>query len=355
MYDQVIKIENRLVGGFSPAFIVAEIGINHNGDMELAKKTIDAAVEAGVDSVKFQNYYTEDFLSPQSNLSYRYQSEGKDIVESQYEMFKRCELTSVNLIMLKEHCAKSGVIFHSTPTSEAGVDLLVGQDVKVLKNGSDFLTNSKLLEYMGKTNLPVVIATGMANENEIEIAANAVRNTGNDRLIVLHCTSSYPTAPEHVNLRKIISIKSKLKCLVGFSDHSEGSQAAVGAVALGACWIEKHFTLDKALPGPDHRFSSNLEEMKNLVREVRCMEKLLGSEKLIPAESELSGRDEYRLSCAASHSLKAGHVLTEEDIVFKRPGSGLPAYELKSILGRSLSQDVEKFQILLEEDLVDLK
>ncbi|MCW5824484.1 MAG: N-acetylneuraminate synthase family protein [Cyanobacteria bacterium TGS_CYA1] len=352
--EPLVKIGNRQIGARMPVFIVAEIGINHNGDMNLAKKTIDAAVEAGVDSVKFQSYLTEDFLQPESDLTYQYMNNNKEITELQYEMFKRCELSDANLTMLNEYCTNSGVIFHSTPTSKAGVDLLVKEKVCLLKNGSDFLTHSALLEYMGRTGLPVVLATGMADEEEIDIAVNAVRNSGNEQLIVLHCTSSYPTAPEHVNLRKISTLRSKFNCLVGFSDHSEGTDAAIGAVALGACWIEKHFTLDKYLPGPDHRFSSNPKEMRTLVQKIRLMEKLLGADELVPAESELVGRSNFRLSCASAKALRAGNILTEEDVVFKRPGNGVPVYMLKSILGRELRRDLEKFQVILESDLLGL-
>lgn len=355
LVSNLIKIGNRAVGTGFPAFIVAEIGINHNGDMNLAKKMIDAAVEAGVDSVKFQNYTTEDFLSADTSLTYEYENDGQKVVESQFDMFKRCELSPQNVRELKEYCDKTGVIFHSTPTSKEGVDLLVREGVKVLKNGSDFLTNSSLLKHMAKTGLPVVIATGMASEDEIAEAVKSIRQTGNEKLIVLHCTSSYPTKPEHVNLRKMISISTEFDCLSGFSDHSEGFAAAVGAVALGACWVEKHFTLDKNLPGPDHRFSSNQIEMTALVKSVREMEILLGTGELSPAESELLGREQYRLSCASARALNEGHILQEEDIVFRRPATGLPPSSLESILGKQLSRNVVPFQTLTLSDIRDLK
>lgn len=355
LVSNLIKIGNRAVGTGFPAFIVAEIGINHNGDMDLAKKMIDAAVEAGVDSVKFQNYITEDFLSVDTSLTYEYENNGQKIVESQFDMFKRCQLSPENVHQLKEYCDRSGIIFHSTPTSKEGVDLLVREGVQVLKNGSDFLTNSSLLKHMARTDLPVVIATGMASEDEIAEAVKTIRQTGNEKLIVLHCTSSYPTKPEHVNLRKMTSISTEFDCLAGFSDHSEGFEAAVGAVALGACWIEKHFTLDKNLPGPDHRFSSNQAEMAELVKSVRRMELLLGSGELGPAESELLGREQYRLSCASARALSEGHILQEDDIVFRRPATGLPPSSIDLILGKPLARSVDPFETLRLSDFRDLK
>lgn len=355
LVSSLVRIGNRAVGGGFPAFIVAEIGINHNGDMDLAKKMIDAAVAAGVDSVKFQNYRTQDFLDSDTALTYEYENNGKRVVESQWDMFKRCELSDENVRELKLYCDQAGIVFHSTPTSKEGVDLLVREGVQVLKNGSDFLTNSHLLKHMAKSGLPVVIATGMASEDEIAEAVRAIRQNGNEKLIVLHCTSSYPTAPEHVNLRKMTTIASEFDCLVGFSDHSQGWKAALGAVALGACWIEKHFTLDKNLPGPDHRFSCNQAEMTELVQSVRNMEVLLGTSELGPAQSELLGREQYRLSCASARAMSAGHVLSEDDIVFRRPATGLPPSLAHSIIGKTLARDVEEHETLNVSDVKDLK
>jgi len=355
LVPQNIKIGERIVGPQVPVFIVAEIGINHNGDMNLAIKMMEAAAEAKVDSVKFQNYRTEDFLTDKS-LTYKYSQNGTEVVESQFEMFKRLELTDENVRELKKQADRLGLIFHSTPTSNAGVDVLVNEGVTVLKNGSDFLTNTDLLTYMAQSSLPVVIATGMAVEDEIAIAVNAIRkakpkHNKSDNLIVLHCTSAYPTPPEEVNLKKITTIASQFDCLVGLSDHSEGNSAAMGAVALGACWIEKHFTLDKSLPGPDHRFSCDLTEMKSLVNSVREIEVLLGSSELSPSPSEELARTQYRLSCAAAKELPAGHILQDIDIAFRRPATGIPPSSRASLLGKRLKKDIKSFELF---DIGDL-
>jgi N,N'-diacetyllegionaminate synthase len=330
-----IRIGDRLIAGGQPCFLVAEIGINHNGDIELAKKIIDAAVDAGADAVKFQNYRTEDFISDKS-LTYKYISQGKTVVESQYEMFKRCELTTESLRDLKAYCDRRLISFHSTPTSEAGIRDLVEIGTPVLKNGSDYLTHLPLIRQMGQTGLPTVLSTGMATLAEIDDALRTFYETGNNQLILLHCTSSYPTPPKDVHLRKIPALSSVFGCLVGFSDHTEGITGAVGAVTLGACWIEKHFTLDKNLPGPDHHFSSDPVEFRDLVTAVRKTEKYLGNSRVEPTSSEIQGRQNFRLSCVAAHSLPAGHLLTQDDIVFQRPGTGVPPVHSYLLVGRTL-------------------
>lgn len=354
-FAKSIEIANKEIGHEKPVFIVAEIGINHNGDMSLAKQMIDAAARAQVDSVKFQNYNTEDFLSSDTTLEWEYENATNNTIvrESQYDMFKRCELSEVNVKELKDYCDSKGIIFHSTPTSKSGVDLLKRVGSPVLKNGSDFLTNSSLLKHMAKSGLPVVIATGMADEKEISEAVKTIQNAGNAKLIVLHCTSAYPTPPEHVNLLKLSTIANKFGCLTGLSDHSAGTQAAVGATALGACWIEKHFTTDKNLPGPDHRFSCDEAEMSSLVKAVRSMEILLGSGDLNPAECELIGRAQFRLSCASARDLRAGHILKEDDIIYRRPATGVSPSDLNLILGKSLVRDIPRFEPLKLEDVCE--
>lgn len=345
-----IKIGDRLVGEGHPVFIAAEIGLNHNGDMDLAKETIKAAKDAGACSVKFQNYKTEDFLTD-DKLTYEYENNGKLIKESQQEMFKRCELSDEQVTELKNYCDSQGVVFHSTPTSFEGVNLLKKVGSVLVKNGSDFLTNSPLLRKMSQSGMAVVIATGMANEQEIEDAIKAVKEGDNENLIVLHCTSSYPTKLEDVNLRRMLSIKEKFNCLVGLSDHSEGYLAAAAATSMGAVWIEKHFTLDKSLPGPDHRFSSNPTELKELIDAVRSVESALGSPIIEPASSEAEAREGYRLSCATARSIPSGHILEEKDIIFRRPATGIPPSQIMSILGKKARRDLESKAILTLSDL----
>ncbi|MEO0378197.1 MAG: N-acetylneuraminate synthase family protein [Cyanobacteria bacterium P01_A01_bin.17] len=345
-----ISIKGRPIGAGHSCYLVAEIGINHNGDIKLAKHTIDAAVHAGADAVKFQNYYTEDFITDKS-LKYQYISQGETVIESQYEMFKRCELTPDSLKELKEYCDQKEIGFHSTPTSESGIQDLVAVGAPVLKNGSDYLTNVDLIRAMANTGLPTVISTGMATVAEIDDAVRTFRDSGHNQLILLHCTSSYPTPTEEVNLRRIPALAQIFDCPIGFSDHTAGNTAAIGAIVLGACWIEKHFTLDKNLPGPDHRFSADSSEFQSLVEGVRIIEQSLGTSAIVPTASECASREGFRLSCTAARHLPCDYVLTQSDIEFKRPGIGFPPKAVNWLVGGKLKQSVTKGHIFTIEDL----
>lgn len=346
----MIQVGNKIIGKGHPCFIAAEIGINHNCDMELAKKMIDAAASCGADAVKFQNYYTEDFILDK-NLEYTYISEGKEVTESQFEMFKRYELSFEQLRLLKEHCLKNGVFFFSTPTSKRGVDDLVKLNVELLKNGSDLLVNLPLIKEMARTKIPTILSTGMGMVGEIDDAVRTFEEAEGHELIILLCTSSYPTPPEDVNLLKLESLSKTFNYPVGFSDHTFGTEAAIAAVTLGCCFIEKHFTLDKNLPGPDHRFSSDPEEMKHLISAVRKTEKMLGSSKLSPTNSEKTGRFSFRLSCAVSRDIAVGETITEQDIIFIRPASGLHPRFYESLVNRKLKYQLKKGQFIKLTDI----
>lgn len=342
----------RQIGTSQPCFLVAEIGINHNGDMALAHREIDAAAASGADAVKFQNYHTEGFVSDRS-LSYEYISQGKTVVESQYDMFKRCELRPTALRDLRQHCDERGVVFFSTPMDEEGVAELVYEGVTLLKNGSDCLGHLPLIRCMARTGLPTAISTGMATREDIDDAVQAFREAGGRDLILLHCTSAYPTPAADVNLRKIPELAQVYNCLVGLSDHTDGIVAAVGAVTLGACFIEKHFTLDKNLPGPDHRFSADPAEFRALVDAVRFVECSLGNSELQPARAEQAARREYRLSCVAARDLAAGEKLTTLDIAFRRPGYGLPPKMAGELVGRATAKPIKRGTPLGSEDLAN--
>ena len=344
-----LHIAGRAVGPGQPVFIAAEIGINHNGDMNLARRMIDAAAAAGADAVKFQNYHTEDFVSDRS-LMHEYQNGGRMVRESQYDMFKRYELRRESLRALSEHCRGRGVTFFSTPSGEEGIADLMAVGAPLLKNGSDYLTNLPLIRAMARTGLPTVLSTGMATAEEIRDAVEAFRGAGNDRLILLVCTSTYPAPDEDVNLRRIPALAAGFDALAGFSDHSFGVTAAIGSVAMGACFVEKHFTLNKALPGPDHRFSSDPAEFAQLVQGVRAIERQLGNDHVGPAPSEIEGRTSFRLSCVAARDLPAGHVLRQADIAFRRPGTGLPPKAIDQVLGRTLAKAVPGGHVLGKTD-----
>lgn len=323
--------------------IVAEVGINHNGDMGLARESIIAAAEAGADSVKFQNYKTEDFITDR-NLIFEYFSQGKTIKEPQYDMFKRCELTRDQLAYLKEQCDQANVLFHSTPTSVEGIKDLQSIGCQLLKNGSDYLTNLRLVRAMGETGLKTILSTGMATLSEIDDAVRAFRETGNEHLMLLHCTSSYPTPTEDVNLARMATLRDVFGVEVGFSDHTNGTTAAVGATILGARWVEKHFTLSKDLPGPDHWFSMDASELSQLVTSIREVEKMLGTSAVGPTPSESLGRRDFRLSCVAARDIPKGESIKPSDIVFQRPGDGIAPVHEGILIGLKLTREIKRGQ-----------
>lgn len=322
-------------------FITAEIGINHNGDIELAKKMILAAKNAGADAIKFQNYKVDDFILDHE-IEYEYLSGGNLIKESQYEMFKRYELNFNQLRELKLYSDSIGIIFFSTPTSSDGIQELADLNVKFLKNGSDFLQNLSLIKAMAKSGLPTILSTGMASLAQIDDAVRVFEENGGKDLIILHCISQYPTPLEDVNLKKITSLSKSFGYPVGFSDHTEGNVASIGATILGACFLEKHFTLSKDLPGPDHRFSSSPEEFKKLVDGVRSIEKAIGSSKLTPTNSELINSKDFKLSCVAKKDIPKGKLIKESDIAFSRPGGNLSPKMIDFILDKRINKNIEK-------------
>jgi len=345
---RAIRVGDRTVGEGQPCLIAAEAGINHNGNMNLAHRLIDAAADTGADAIKFQNYVTEDFVSDTS-LRYEYLSQGRLVSESQVEMFKRCELRPGAIDELRRHADHRRLLFFATPTGASGLAELVQNRVPMLKNGSDYLVHLELVRAMAATGLPTVLSTGMATLAEIDDAVRAFRAAGGTDLILLHCTSSYPTPPQDVHLRKIPVLADAFDVPVGLSDHTEGSVAAVAAVALGACFIEKHFTLDHGLPGPDQRFSCDPDELRQLASAVRTVEQSLGQSAIVPTAGEDAARMGFRLSCVAATDLASGHRLTKADVAFRRPGSGLLPKHVDSLVGRRLSRAVRSGEVLGEQ------
>ncbi len=334
---------------FHRVLLVAEIGINHNGDMSLAEKMIQAAADAGADAVKFQNYRTEEFLSNRS-LTYTYASKGREITEPQFDMFKRCELSRVDLAHLKKCCDAASVGFFSTPTGEDGIMDLKETGAAWLKNGSDYLGHLPLIRAMALSGIPTILSTGMATAGEISDAVGAFRGAGGRDLVLLACTSAYPAPSESLHIRKISRLMHEFGCPVGFSDHSVGWEAAVAATCVGACMVEKHFTTDRDLPGPDQWFSSNPAEFAELVRRVREAEKMLGSGDLRPIDVEMESRKKFRLSCTATRELKVGSCLQEADVCYRRPATGLPPGSIGLILGKALARTVAAGTPLSLED-----
>jgi N-acetylneuraminate synthase/N,N'-diacetyllegionaminate synthase len=322
----------RRIGPGEPCFVAVEVGLNHNGDVHLAHRLIDAAADAGADAVKFQNFRTEDFISDRS-VTYEYVSGGRSIREAQYDMFKRYELSGQSWEELRGHCESRSVVFFATPTGDDSLAELVRLRTPLLKNGSDYLVHLPLIRKMAETGIPTVLSTGMATLDEIDDAVDAFRRTGGRDLVLLHCTSTYPTPPADVHLRKIPALAARYGCPVGLSDHTFGVVAALGAVTLGACFLEKHFTLNKALPGPDHRFSADPAELRELVDGVRTLERNLGTAEVGPTASEQEARRDFRLSCVAARDLSRGHEIALDDIAFSRPGTGLPPKRAADLVG----------------------
>jgi len=333
------------VGEGKRTFIIAEVGVNHNGDPHVALEMIDTAADAGVDCVKFQTFHAEEFINSPGEI-YEYNSQGRPVKESMLEMFRRLELKREDFARLFTHARKRGLIPLSTPTDREAVDLLDELGAEAFKIGSDDLVYTPFLEYVGRKQKPVILSTGMARGFDIDRALRAITGEGNDNIILLHCVSLYPTPEEALNLRRIQTLGAVFDFPIGFSDHSSGTTACIGAVALGACVLEKHFTLNKDMAGPDHWFSADPNELASLVREVRRLERALGGGALKPSVSEQEMARLCRRSIVAGRDLPKGHCLSESDLAYQRPGTGLPPYDRDRVLGRRTMAAIPKGTIL---------
>ncbi len=348
-----IKVaENKYIGENEPCFIIAEAGINHNGDMIYAKQMIDAAKICGVDAIKFQTFKADEFISNRTE-TFTYKSQGKEIVESMYEMFKRYEFTQKEWVEISEYCKEKDLIFFSTPQNPSDLDFLMSiVDLPIIKVGSDDLTNVDLMSYYASTGKPMIISAGMAYISEIEDAVEAIRKEKNNDLVILHCVSSYPSEAEEVNLLKIKTIKEAFGVYVGFSDHTIGTTAAIGAVILGAKVIEKHFTLDKNMPGPDHWFSASIDDISELVQAVRYIEKAIGNSQIKPTIKEMKMREIARRSIVAKNDLNVGDVILRNDIEYKRPGNGLPPKFAQYVIGKQVTKPIKSQDIITFENIL---
>jgi N,N'-diacetyllegionaminate synthase len=330
-----IRIGNRVIGPEQPCFIIAEVGVNHNGDPKIAKQMIDGIAETGADCVKFQTFHADEFVRS-TEETYDYYSQGKKVTESMLEMFRRLELKKDVFAELFDHARQNGLIPLSTPTDKQAVDLLEEIGAEAFKIGSDDLVYTPFLDYVAGKNRPMMLSTGMATADDIERAVNTIRSVGNDKIILLHCVSLYPTPEKEINLRRIKTLNALYDLPIGFSDHSSGTTAALGAVALGACVIEKHFTLDQNLPGPDHWFSADPGEMKALVNGIRSLETQLGCGRLWPSPPEQEMAALCHRSIVAARSMNKGDIINTGDLAYQRPGTGLPPHLSDRVIGRRL-------------------
>lgn len=345
------KIGAKTIGKNTAPFIIAEAGINHNGEVSLAKKMIAAAKEAGADAVKFQTFRTEEFIQDKSEL-YTYRSQGKEVTESQYEMFKRTEFSEDAWREIKQFCEKQEITFLSTPVSVEDVRFLIELGVEAIKVGSDDFVNLPLLKKYARFRLPVILSSGMATGEEIRKSLEVVGAGKEIPICLLLCTSEYPTPAEDVNARKLLTLAEQFpEAILGLSDHTQGSTAAVVAAAYGAVVFEKHFTLDHNLPGPDHWFSADPGELKEWVEGIRTAVKMLGSEELMPTKTERTQRKVMHRSVTAITDIKAGERFTEKNLGLLRPGDGIGPMEWERIIGCKAKREIKKGQRLKWEDI----
>lgn len=344
-----ITIGNRIISTKSPVLIIAEAGVNHNGDIELAKKLIDAGAEAGVDAVKFQRFTAEGLVTKTAEQA-EYQVENTGKKESQYDMLKRLELAEGDYPILKEYCKEKGLLFLCTAFAIEDVEFLEKLGVDWYKIPSGEITNLPYIRHIAKKRKPIIISTGMSTMEEVKTALKTIKAEGNEQIICLHCTSSYPASPESLNLQVIKTMQKELDVFIGYSDHSKGDMADVITTTLGVRVIEKHFTLDNNMEGPDHMASLGPHELKKMVDEIRTAEVMLGSNEKKLTEVERSVRDVTRKSIIIKHDMKAGETIGSDDLAVKRPGNGIPPYEIDNILGKKLVRDISADTLLQRKD-----
>ena len=325
--------------------IIAEAGVNHNGSFELAKKMVDAAKEAGVDYVKFQTFNPKKLVSKYAEKA-EYQKETTGSDETQLQMLEKLTLTEDNFLSLRDYCKEVGVGFISTPFDLDNIAFLETFDMDFWKVPSGEVTNLPYLEAIARTKRKVVMSTGMCDMNEIQDAIEVLEKNGTTEITLLHCNTQYPTPYEHVNLSAMNSIKDAMHKEVGYSDHTQGIEVPIAAVAMGATVIEKHFTLDKNMEGPDHKASLDPTELKQMVRAIRNIEKAIGNGLKEPSSSELANKAVARKSIVASRDIEQGEVLSEENLTTKRPGTGISPMKWYEVIGKVASRDFSEDEMI---------
>jgi N-acetylneuraminate synthase/N,N'-diacetyllegionaminate synthase len=365
-----IKINNRYIGEDESVFIIAEVGVNHNKNFKLAKKLINIAKNSGADAVKFQTFKAENLVSKYTKMvSYQKRNIGKK--ESQKEMLKKLELDYGDFKKLKKYCDKKNIIFLSTPHTEDAIDFLEPL-VPAYKIGSGDLTNIPFLKKVAAKGKPIILSTGMATMEEIKDSLKVFYMEGNKQIVMLHCTTNYPCPLEEVNLRAMQSMRKELNCLVGYSDHTAGIWVSIAAVIMGVTIIEKHFTLDKNLPGPDHKASLEPNELKKMIHNIRNVEdrlkkgekmenilktipnieKILGNFDKKPTKSEEKMKKLIRKSIVANVDITKGTIITKNMLSIKRPGTGIAPKYIDDIIGREVKKDIKQDELISFRQLV---
>jgi len=328
---------------YKKCFIIAEAGVNHNGSVEMAKKLVDAAKEVNADAVKFQTFKTDKLVTEDAEKAeYQIKNSGED---SQYNMIKSLELSNDEFREIAEYTKNKGLIFLSSPFDIESVDLLDEIGVPAFKIASGEITNFPLLEYVAKKEKPVILSTGMSTIGEVDEAINLMEKY-NDNITLMHCLTSYPAKKEEADLNVIKTLECAFKRPVGFSDHTLGIEMSVAAVALGSCVIEKHFTIDKNLPGPDHKASLEPHEFAEMVKSIRNVEKGMGNGVKKPTNEEIKIKKLVRKSIVAKEDIPCGTILDESMLVFKRPGTGIEPKYLEKLIGKELIEDIKKDSLI---------
>jgi len=328
-------------------FIIAEAGVNHNGDIELAKKLIDVAADSGADAVKFQTFRAEKLVSKYARKA-QYQKQTTDKNESQFDMIKKLELSEKDHKILLDYCKTKNIMFLSTPFDLESIELLSNLGLRIFKIPSGEITNLPYLRKIGSLNKQVILSTGMATLKEIEDALNILIGVGTSKenITVLHANTEYPTPIEDVNLSAMLTIRDKFQIKIGYSDHTQGIEIPIAAVALDAGVIEKHFTLDKEMEGPDHKASLEPDELKAMVKAIRNIEKAIGNGIKAPSPSESKNIAVARKSIVAAISIKQGEIFTEGNLTAKRPGNGISPMRWDDIIGKKAVRDFDPDEII---------
>jgi len=333
-----IVIQGKEIGSSNETYFVAEAGLNHNGDIKLAKKLIDEAHDCRANAIKFQTYKSENFLTMSSPY---------------YDFFKNVELGIEEFGELKDYSKSVGITFFSSPFDIESADNLKKIGVPCFKIASSDLTNFPLVKHVAKMNIPMIISTGLANLNEVKETMEICESVGNNNIILVHSVANYPTLPEEANLLAIKTLKKHFAVPVGYSDNGESELVDLVAVSMGADLIEKHFTLDKKLPGPDHNFSIDPKGLKKLISEIRLIEKIRGKEEKTPQPSEIKNIQAIRKSITASVDIHKGDELNSENLAIKRPALGIEPKHYEKILGKKVKNDILKDSTVKWDDLIE--
>ena len=332
-------------------YLIAEIGVNHNGEMEMAKKLIDKAVDCGANAVKFQSYNSEKLASKETPKVKYQVLNAIDLNESHQDMLKKYELSEKDHYYLNDYCLSKKIDFLSTPYDVDNAVLLNKINVKMFKIASADIVDYQLHRFISKTSKPVIISTGMSSIDDIEKALTFY-DKKKSSIVLLHCVSNYPCSIESINLNSINYLKKHFNLPIGFSDHSSENTASILSIAMNAKIIEKHFTLDKNLPGPDHKASADPKELKSLIIDIRKTEKLLGSYSKSAQEEELEMRKISRKSIYLNNDVMKNEIICEDDFILKRPGIGINPMEYQKIIGRRYSSNLRKGDLLKKEDIL---